>query len=150
MPKSVGGHGELQRHEEAILPGCVDVVLLDGLVHHLGIGDPLQEVLENDVLVVLAQKLPSPYEILPLVHQPVVSAQEGDVQLGDDEILIVSRVADPGLAVALGVLGLSPPSREVVEDILALGTITACGYPPDPHLVVIFVISRCWPAVDAV
>jgi hypothetical protein len=81
----------------------------DGLVHYLGICDPLEEILQDYVLVVLTQEPPGPLEILPLVHQPVVGAQKGDVHLGYDEILVVPGVTDKGLAVELGVAAASPP-----------------------------------------
>src|SRR5215218_10538978 len=113
---------------------------------YLGVGDLLQEVVKNDVLVVLAKKSPGTLEVLPLVHQPVVGSQEGDVQLGDDEVLVVPGVAGQGLAVELGVSAQSP-SREVVVIVLARRTTSALGHLPDPHLLA---VPRCYPAVDTV
>jgi hypothetical protein len=146
VPEPVGGHGELQRHEEAVLPWGVDAVLLDGLVHRLGIGHPLEEVVQDDVLVVLAEDPPGPLEVLAPAHQPVVCAQEGDVHLGDDEVLVVPGIADLGLAVELGVVA-PPPPRQVVTVVLARRAPTALCDPANAHLVP---VSRRGSAVDAV
>jgi hypothetical protein len=64
-----------------------------------------------------------------------VGAQEGDVQLRDDGVLVVARVADEGRAVTLGVAAASLP-RQVVEIVLAGGrppiglTIPICILAP--------------------
>jgi hypothetical protein len=101
---------------------------------------------EDDVLVVVAQLPPGLPEGISLADQPVVGTQEGDVQLGDHEVLVVPRVADQGRAVALGKPVAAVP-RQVVEVVLARRPITAIRDLPDLHLVV---VARGRGSVDAV
>ena len=59
----------------------------------------LQEVVDHDVLVVLAQD-PLGLDPAPaLVDQRVVRLEERQVQLGDDEVLVVAGIADQRRAV---------------------------------------------------
>jgi uncharacterized protein (UPF0147 family) len=64
VPEAVGGHGELQRHEELVFVRVVDAVaVLDDVVHDRGFGDLPEEVVDDDVLVMAAQPplgLPEP------------------------------------------------------------------------------------------
>jgi hypothetical protein len=101
---------------------------------------------EDDVLVVVAQLPPGLSEGISLADQPVVGTQEGDVQLGDHEVLVLPRVADQGRAVALGKPVAALP-RQVVEVVLARRPITAIRDLPDLHLVV---VARGRGSVDAV
>src|SRR5215211_8200359 len=55
VSEAVGGHGELKRHEELVLAWVVDpVAVLDDVVHDRGLGDLLEEVVDDYVLVVAA------------------------------------------------------------------------------------------------
>ena len=94
------------------------------------VGDPPQEVVQDDVLVVLAQEPPGLAKVLPWRDQLVVGAQEGDVQLGDDEVLVVARVADQGGAVVLRD-GAPRLARQVVEVVLARWPCTGGGCSAD-------------------
>jgi hypothetical protein len=109
VPEAVGGHGELQRHEGVVGIGEIDPVLLDRVVHYLRINDALEEVVEDDVLVVLAQHLPGPSERPAFVHQLVVGSQEGDLHLRNDGVVVVTWVPDQGRAVVLGIAAPSLP-----------------------------------------
>jgi hypothetical protein len=82
------------------------------------VGDPPpQEVMHDDVLVVLAQEPLRLAKAPALAHQLVVGAQERDVQLGDDEVLVVARVANQGRAVVL--IDSAPRlPREVLEGVV--------------------------------
>jgi hypothetical protein len=62
-------------------------------IDHLRVSDTSQEVLQNYVLIVLAQNGPRFVEAFALVDQLVMGAQESYMQLPDDQIFIVTRVA---------------------------------------------------------
>jgi hypothetical protein len=140
-PNRVGGHGELQRQEERLGQRVIDLVaLLEDAVDDGGVGDPIEEVLDHDVLVVLAQQPPCLGEGAALVDQPVVGLEEGQVQLGDDQVLVVAGVTDPGGAV-VGEVRAGWFSRQVVVVALALGPQRRLlgplqgGNPPEQQLV---------------
>ena len=54
MAEPVRRYGELDGHEKGV-GGCVEpaVPVLDNIVHDLRIGDSLQEVMQDDMLIVL-------------------------------------------------------------------------------------------------
>ena len=99
VAEPVGGHGELQGQKERLGKGVVDLVpQLEDAVDDGGVGDPLEEVLDDDVLVVLTQHAPRLGEGAALIDEPVVGLEEGQV-LGDDQVLVVAGIPDPGGAV---------------------------------------------------
>ena len=88
------------RQEERLGHSVVDLVpLLEDAVDDGRVGDPLEKILDHDVLVVLAQHPPGLGEGAALVDQAVVGLEEGQVQLGDDQVLVVAggrRCGPPG------------------------------------------------------
>jgi hypothetical protein len=75
-----------------------------------------------------------------LVDQAVVGLEEGQMQLGDYQVLVVAGVTDPGRSV-VGEVGAGWFSRQVVVVALAFGSqrrllgAVQRGDPPEQHLV---------------
>jgi hypothetical protein len=72
-----------------------------------------QELVQDEPLVVPAHHPPGLHEDLlwgvagaevdlDVSHHPVVEAQEGQLELGDDQVLVVARIADQGDVLAWG------------------------------------------------
>jgi hypothetical protein len=149
------GHGELERQEERLGQGVVEPVAGDDAVDDRRVGDPLEEVVEHDVLVMLAHQPPRLLEAPALVDQAVVGLEEGQVELGHDQVLVVTRVADAGRPVAQRV-GVAWIAGQVVVVALArralerhLGAVEP-GHLPDQQLGVVGRVARGRRAVQAV
>jgi hypothetical protein len=110
---------------------------------------------EHDVLVVLADQPPCLLEAATLVDQAVVRLEEGQVELGDDQVLVVARVADAGRAVAERV-GVARLPGQVVVVALARRPLerrrrpVEPGHLPDQHPVVVGRVAGGRRAVQAV
>ena len=74
---------------------------LDDSVDAILPNDVWQEVIHHHPLEVPRGNAPGIIEAMPLIHEPVVEACERDVQLQDQEVLFVSRLADLGRAVGV-------------------------------------------------
>jgi hypothetical protein len=150
------GHGELERQEERLGLGVVEAVAAgDDGVHDRRVGDPLEEVVEHDVLVVLAHQPACLLEGPALVDQAVVGLEEGQVQLGDDQVLVVAGVADAGRPVAQRV-GVALLPGQVVVVTLARRPLgwhrgpVELGDLADQHLGLVGRVARGRRAVQAV
>ena len=126
VPEAVGGHGELHRHERVAGPRkeaqvghrpARGRVGLEDVVHHRRARDAGQEVLDHHPLVVPRDQPPRlleqrrtghPRVRLDPIDHPVVELDHRQVQLGDDDVLVVARVADqrPSLLVSGQILPL--------------------------------------------
>jgi hypothetical protein len=122
VPEAVGGHRELDRDKGVVAPlevlGAAREHVIDHrLAYRLG-----QELVEDEPLVMpahhplgLGEKLlggvAGPQVGLDVGHHPVVEAHDGQVELGDDEVLVVARVAGDGDVLA--VAGQVEPGRGV-------------------------------------
>jgi hypothetical protein len=149
------GHGELERQEERLGQGVVEPVAGDDAVDDRRVGDPLEEVVDHDVLVVPAHQPPRLLEAPALVDQAVVGLEEGQVELGHDQVLVVARVADAGRPVAQRV-GVAWLAGQVVVVALArralerhLGAVEP-GHLPDQQPAVVGRVARGRRAVQAV
>jgi hypothetical protein len=108
-------------------------------------------------LVVPAHQVPGPLEQLPVVlgvlgvvegpfHDRVVEPQEGDVELGHDQVLVVASVAEEGDRPVLGPLGLAVAGQvaQVVaqgRDVVA-GNAVALGDRGQPQLDAVVHVGR--------
>ena len=120
MPETIRGDGVLQRQEELALGRIVMLgTVLDDAVDDGGVGDSWQEVVQHEMLIVLAQDAACLIEALALVDQRVVGTEEGEVELGDDQILVIARIPDLRGTVMIVVGGPSFPGQvvEVVDDV---------------------------------
>ncbi len=132
VPEAVRSTGELQRHERLAFEGLpVEPEEFSAarphVVQDVRVDDSGQEVIEDEPLVVPPHRPARVMEGGPLagllrlgeggravvvlaprqhVHHPIVELEEGDVGLGNDEVLVVAVVANHGPAVA--------PSGQVV------------------------------------
>jgi hypothetical protein len=94
---------ELQRHERLV--GAEQTVsVVPDVPHDRRVGDSLQEIVDDDVLIVLPEQAAGLLEGLALLHPGVVGLEKGQMKLGDDEVFVVTRIADSGGAVEHGVL----------------------------------------------
>jgi hypothetical protein len=106
MAQAIGAHRELHRHErevapvEVLQPGRIVSAVGPKRVQHRGADDPGQEVVQHHVLVVEADPPLQRLEIKRVIvlHHPIMEAQEQALELGDDAVLVVARVADQGAA----------------------------------------------------
>jgi len=108
VPEPVGGHAELDRHGGPVLRmrGCVGLeersTVGEHVLHHGRIGDAGQEVGPQHPLVVPGHQLAGGAEQPPLRHtllgqvvdNPVVEADERQMRLCDDEVLVIARIRD--------------------------------------------------------
>nr|WP_232344817.1 hypothetical protein [Actinoplanes awajinensis] len=153
VAEPVPGERELQRHPERV-GGRVEPVVAAGhdVVDDSRLGDPLEEVVHHDVLVVLAQHPARLAERQPLADQLVVRLEERDVQLTDDQVLVVARVAGQRRPVVLDVVAAGL-ARQVVVVALARRALdrrlraTERADVPDQHL---RAVARRRRPVDAV
>jgi hypothetical protein len=117
VPEAVGGHRELDRDKGVVAPLEVLGAAREHVIDHR-LADRLgQELVEDEPLVMpahhplgLGEKLlggvAGPQVGLDVGHHPVVEAHDGQVELGDDEVLVVARVAGDG-----DVLAVAGPGR---------------------------------------
>src|SRR5262249_36081326 len=79
---------------EAVYPLVVTRVALQERVHQIGSTEACQEVVDRHPLIMPARDPPGVREALPLIHPRVVEADDCEVELQDDDVLVVAEVAD--------------------------------------------------------
>ena len=101
MPEAIGGHGELHGMRKGLPTGATTVASAVSTAG--GAADPLQEVVHHRPLVVvrhdplrLGEDVARERRGQQQVHDGVVEAQHRVMELHDDQVLVVARVADDG------------------------------------------------------
>src|SRR5438132_14371170 len=145
MTETVGGHTELERHKQIIRVRPEELVTANqNVVDDKRITNTGEEVLENDPLIVPAQNSARFLECMALGRDGVMGAQKGNMQLRDNQILIITLVADQRSSIVF-VHGAPWLARQIVG--LAAQRPLCAGNKTQHHP---RAVSRRWFVVEVV
>ena len=102
VAEAIGRHAEFEGHKQVINVRPEDCVATEQyLADDPGITNSRQKVPDDDPLIVPAQNSARFLECMALGRDGVMGAQKGNMQLRDNQILIVTLVADQHNSVVL-------------------------------------------------